>query len=125
MTVPEGMFEAVLPFFATGDLDASIKYYCETLGFKIDEQFHTEDWAMMWADGCQLFLLQDRRMAQEINRQQFQVVVAEVETLYEIHQKNGAEIVKPLAKTSYGRLEYTVEDINGYHFVFGRHVGGG
>jgi hypothetical protein len=30
----------------------------------------------------------------------------------------------PVSGVQYnGRLEYTVEDINEYHFVFGRHVG--
>lgn len=118
----EAKFWAVVPVLATSDVMRTAEYYRDVLGFAVDDTFSGPDWAMLWADQCQLFLSLNPTAAKTASGQQVAICVPGVDAMYEKHTANGARIVSDLKDQPWGLREYTVEDPNGYHLRFGAHI---
>ena len=117
----EKRFWAVVPVVATGDVATTVEFYRDVLGFELDPTYSGPDWAMMWADECQLFLSRNPVTAATARGQQVLVSVPGVDELYERHRANGAKIVSEIENKTWGLREYTVEDPSGYHIRFASH----
>ena len=113
---------AVIPVLATTDVMKTAAYYRDILGFSIDETFFGSDWAMLWADQCQLYLSLNPTAAKTAGGQQMLICVPGVDAFYEKHKANGANIISDLEDKPWGIREYTVEDPNGYHLRFEAHI---
>lgn len=113
---------AVVPVLATTDVAKTAAYYRDVLGFAIDDRFTGTDWAMLWADQCQLFLSLNPTAAETARGQKLMICVPGVDAFYEKHKANGANIISDLEDKPWGLRAYTVEDPNGYHLCFEAHI---
>ena len=118
----EARFWAVVPVLATTDVESTAKFYRDVLQFAVDDRFFGPDWAMLWADQCQLFLSLNPAVAKTAAGQQISICVPGVDAMYETHKANGATIVSDLKDQPWGIREYVVEDPNGYHLRFQAHI---
>ena len=122
MTKAEPDFWAVVPVLAANDVLQTAAYYRDVLGFAIDDTFSGSEWAMLWADQCQLFLALNPSLAGTAKGQQVSICVPGVDAMFERHKANGANIISDVEDKPWGLREYTVEDPNGYHLRFGAHI---
>ncbi len=113
---------AVVPVLATDDVSKTAAYYRDVLGFAMDDTVSGPDWAMLWADRCQLFLSLNPGAAATAAGQQIMISAPGVDAVYERHKAKGAKIVSELEDKPWGLREYTVEDPNGYLLRFESHI---
>ena len=118
----EPRFWAVVPVLATTDVLKTAEYYRDVLGFKIDDTYSGPEWAMLWADHCQLYLSLNPDMATSAHGQQVAITAPGIDDVYIAHKANGANIVSDIEDQPWGIREYIVEDPNGYHLRFGSHI---
>ena len=107
------------PIFATADIEATIAYYKDVLGFKTS-------WT--WGDpptfgsaslgnATMMFCLQPE-LAAKVQGHQHWFKVEDVDELYDRHLERGAKIVEPIENRPWDAREYVIEDLNGYHLRF-------
>lgn len=113
------MILGATPIFATADIEGSIRFYKEVLGF-------SSSWT--WGDpptfGCAswgsveiMFNLQPD-LAARVEGHQHWIRADEVDELYSRHVERGAKVVSPIEDKPWGVREYVVEDPSGYHLRF-------
>jgi catechol 2,3-dioxygenase-like lactoylglutathione lyase family enzyme len=111
------------PQFLVDDLARSIAYY-EKLGFTFGEPWDGF-YAIGQVDGLELHLKEAPKYdAERQHRREQQHVDAAagvdgIETFYARCIANGAQIVRPLAATAWGTMDFYVEDLDGYIVSFG------
>jgi catechol 2,3-dioxygenase-like lactoylglutathione lyase family enzyme len=111
------------PQFLVDDLARSIAYY-EKLGFTFGEPWDGF-YAIGQVDGLELHLKEAPKYdAERQHRREQQHVdaaagVDRIETFYARCIANGAQIVRPLAATAWGTMDFYVEDLDGYIVSFG------
>ena len=111
------------PQFLVDDLARSIAYY-EKLGFAFGEP-----WGGFYAiglfDGLELHLKEapkfepERRHRHEHEHLDAAAGVDGIEAFYERCMANGVDVVRPLAATEWGTLDFYIEDPNGHIVSFG------
>ena len=111
------------PQFLVSDLARAIEYY-ERLGFSF-----REPWGGFYAiglrDGLELHLKEDptseadRSWRREHEHLDAAGGVDGIEAFYEECTRNGATILKPLAVTEWGTMDFYVEDPDGNVIAFG------
>ncbi|MEK6233557.1 MAG: VOC family protein [Planctomycetales bacterium] len=116
-------FGAVCPVLATRNVMETARWYRDVLGFQIDNQWSSDDWAMLWADDSQLFLRLDPEVAAKAEGQQVLIAAPDVDAVYERHKAKRANIVSPLENKPWGPREYTVKDPSRYHLRFQKWIG--
>jgi catechol 2,3-dioxygenase-like lactoylglutathione lyase family enzyme len=101
-------FGSPMPVFRVKDVDASIAYYVERLGFELrwraDEAF-----ACVARDQCSIFLTDDN---QSQPRMWVWIGVQDVRTLYQQYVTSGAKIRNPPENFEWA-LEMQIEDLDG------------
>ena len=110
------------PQFLVTDLNKSITFYTEKLGFELE--FRYEDfYAGIIKDGCSIHLksgkpsLEERNNKRKNNDLDLVLSVENVEGLYDQLVKNSIDIVQPLCDRPYGK-EFYIVDPDGYIFAF-------
>lgn len=116
-------FTSLAPQFLVGDLARSIEYY-ERLGFTFGDP-----WGGFYAignrDGLELHLKEGPRSEAEggLRREHEHLDAAGgvdgIEAFYELCVENGASILRPLAATEWGTLDFYIEDPDGHIIAFG------
>ncbi len=107
---------------ATDNVPETVAHYRDVLGFAVDDALSGPDWAMPWADRCQLFQLLNPSAAATAAGQEVLICVPGVDAIYDRHKAKGAKIISELENKPWGLREYTVEDPNGYHLRFESHI---
>jgi catechol 2,3-dioxygenase-like lactoylglutathione lyase family enzyme len=115
---------SLAPQFLVDDLERSIAYYRDALGFTF-----AEPWGGFYAigrlDGVELHLKEaPKNPAERTHRRENEHLdasagVAGIEVFYEQCVARGARIIKPLAATEWGTKDFYVEDPDGYIICFG------
>lgn len=118
----------IRPSFIVRDLQASIAYYREKLGFQLDFQGPDGDpfWAGVSRDGVGIML---KTVAPDVPPQPHHtrhewapadalVYSADPDTLYEEFRRRGASFVTELSFVEPGLWGFAVADADGYHLVF-------
>lgn len=107
------------PIFATVDVEASIRFYKEVLGFN-----SSWTWGTPVTFGCAsfgstsiMFSLQPD-LAAKVGGHQHWFKVEEVDDLYAMHLERGAKVVSPIEDRPWDVREYIVQDPSGYHLRF-------
>jgi GNAT superfamily N-acetyltransferase/uncharacterized glyoxalase superfamily protein PhnB len=112
------------PIFAAADVSATARFYTEVLGF-------TSSWtwgeppafgAATWGKVTIMFGLQPD-LAARIEGHEHWIDVDDADALYRQHRERGATIVSPIEDKPWGKREYTVRDLNGYHLRFAGQTG--
>jgi uncharacterized glyoxalase superfamily protein PhnB len=115
----------VAPMLTVPDIEASVKFYCETLGFTCRNQ--TEGWALVERDAVEvMFALPNPHMpvftgAQFTGSLYFQMASG-VDELWE-SIRNKTTVVYPVETFDYGMREFAIRDNNGYLLQFGEEAG--
>ena len=111
------------PQFLVEDLARSIAYY-EKLGFTFGEPWEGF-YAIGLLDGLEIHLKEapkpeaERRYRREHEHLDAAAGVAGIEAFYARCTANGARIIKPLAPTEWGTMDFYIEDPDGNIVSFG------
>lgn len=107
------------PIFACADVDSTLKYYKEVLGF--DSTWTWGEPPTFGGASCMgvsiMFSLQPD-LAQIVGGHQHWIKVDDADTRYEEHLSRGAKVVSAIEDRPWGVREYVLEDPNGYHLRF-------
>jgi catechol 2,3-dioxygenase-like lactoylglutathione lyase family enzyme len=110
-TVPESStnsFGSAVPVFRVKDVDASIAYYLNALGFEL--RWHAGDgFACVARDKCSIFLTSDK---QSQARMWVWIGVEDVRALHSQYAASGAKIRNPPENFEWA-LEMQIEDLDG------------
>jgi GNAT superfamily N-acetyltransferase len=108
------------PIFPVADVVATVRYYCDVLGF-------AGDW--VWGDppdfgGVRwgkigVMFSQPSDPGTAVGGQWHSFFVQGIDTLYDRHKRNGATICSPREPKPWGLREYIVRDLNGHYLRFG------
>ena len=104
---------------ACGDVQQTVDFYCNTLGFK--QHWLWEDpptFASIGMGHVEVFIQHRPDLAGKIDGHAHCFHVEDVETLHAQHAAAGAQIISPLENKPWGLREYTVRDLNGYQLRF-------
>lgn len=122
-TTTKPRLTSLAPQFLVDSLDRSMTYY-RKLGFSFGEP-----WGGFYAigqmDGLELHLKEsprnvaDRRFQREHEHLDAAAGVDGIEAFYAQSVANGATILKPLAPTAWGTMDFYIEDPDGYIISFG------
>lgn len=108
MPAPQNTFGAPHPVFRVKDVDASLAYYIDALGFKL--QFRANPgFACVGRDACFIFLTDDN---QSQPRMWIWIAVENVRALHAQYEASGAKIRNPPNNFKWA-LEMQVEDLDG------------
>jgi catechol 2,3-dioxygenase-like lactoylglutathione lyase family enzyme len=117
------------PQFLVDDLARSIAYY-EKLGFTFGEPWDGF-YAIGQIDGLELHLKEapkddaERQRRREQQHLDAAAGVDGIEAFYARCTAKGARIVKPLAATAWGTMDFYIEDPDGYIVSFGGRAAAG
>lgn len=102
-------FTGAVPILRVNDLDASIDYYENKLGFK--QRWKWPYFASVGRDNVNIFLCQG---GQGHPGTWISIFMKDVMPLYEEYKKSGAIIVEPPMNFPWGHCEFLVKDLDGH-----------
>jgi catechol 2,3-dioxygenase-like lactoylglutathione lyase family enzyme len=124
----EPRLTAFAPQFLVDDLNRSLAFYSDVLGFNFGAP-----WGGFYAvgqrDGGELHIKHAPKLAAERAHRRDQehldayATVAGIEPFYAHCIARGADIIKPLAATPWGTTDFYLADPDGYILCFGEVVG--
>jgi catechol 2,3-dioxygenase-like lactoylglutathione lyase family enzyme/heme-degrading monooxygenase HmoA len=120
--------ESIRPFFIVKDLQASIAYYRDLLGFQVDFQGPPDDvyYAGVSRDGIGIMLKaiapdvqpQPNHTRHEWARWDAYIYTSDPDGLFEEFRQRGVTLVKPLSFIDEGLWGFEVADADGYVVAF-------
>ena len=119
------MKDAMQPMMHTRDLQASIAFYRETLGFSVDATWPPDgepSWAALSHGAARFMITVDTAEPALTGRLYF--YPDDVDEYYKNVSNRGAQVLRPPAATVYNMYEFSIEDPNGYLLSFGQPVEG-
>lgn len=113
------MLSGSTAILASPDIDATVKFYTDILGFASSWTWGDPPsfGAASWGKTTIMFAL-DPLLAGNIEGHQHWIDAEDVDALYDTHLERGVTIVSDIEDKPWGKREYTVRDINGYHLRF-------
>ena len=114
---------AIIPQFLVDDLDRSVAYYRDRLGFQLDfvyEGFY----ASVSRDGFAIHLkcapktVADRAHRKANEHLDAFIAVLQVRELFDELQTRGASVIKPLERRPWSAIDFYIEDPDGYLLCF-------
>jgi len=121
MKVPE--IHSSVPVIGTDDIEGSLAYYQDVLGFSFDFKYGDPPvYAGVNSGSAEIYFTHNPDLAQAIKQKKISpdifIWVTDAAHFFNLHLKNGAEIIEPLSDRPWGARQYVVRDINGYHLKF-------
>lgn len=111
------------PIFQVNDLDKSISFYCDVLGFV--KEFAYGDppyYAGVKRDHLVLHLCASTENEKRRGQGSTYVFCDEVDAYYAEITAKGAEITSPLNTYAYGMRDFQIKDIDGNLICFGKSI---
>lgn len=106
---------AAISIFACSDLEATLNYYRDVLGFKIDWTYgDPPNFGSASCGGVTIMFSQHPELAARSAGQSIWVKVDDADALHAEHRELGAKVVEEIGDRPWGVREYVVEDPNGY-----------
>jgi GNAT superfamily N-acetyltransferase/catechol 2,3-dioxygenase-like lactoylglutathione lyase family enzyme len=108
------------PVLAVDDIDKTIAYYHETLGFPQKWTWGNppNHGGVSWNGSTFLQFSLNPEYAKQTHGEFIWINSKNLNELYNLHQKNKVDIVVPVVTRPWGFTEYTIRDINGYFITF-------
>ena len=107
---------------AVHNLKASAAYYGDILGFTITECCDP-GWLFFNKDNCHIMVGEcpDAMPAKDTQAHSYfaYMVVADIDSYYQIVSSKGAELIKPIKDESWGMREFGVRTPDGHRIMFG------
>ena len=120
-------FNSITPQFLVDDLDESIGYYRDNLGFTLSFRY-SDFYAEVARDGCALHLkcapktISDRAHRKENDHLDAYIDVTGVDMLFAELERRGARIIVPLENRPWHCRDFYVEDPDGYIICFSEQI---
>jgi predicted enzyme related to lactoylglutathione lyase len=100
------------------DIEASVKFYQDVLGFNLIRRDLEHNFASFEFHGA-VFMMEQHPVREVGGRGVlFRFIIPDVNSYYQEVQSKGANITKPLKKMFYGLTRFYVEDPDGYQLKF-------
>ena len=127
------MLKQLIPNLMTENVDRTIAFYTQTLGFTLKDKYPEQGaaaWAELKRDGVTVMFQSRQSLAAEIpalqdapigTSQTFYTVVEDIGTLH-AELEGKVEIVQEMHTTFYGIKEFSFKDCNGYIFAYAEPV---
>ena len=109
-----------LPHLPVGDVDASVAYYEEALGFRLAWQTTDRKLTALASGPVELLLLVPWDGDGPPPSQSAYVYVEDPDALCAEYEEAGATIVEPVATRAYGMRDFVISDPDGHRFTLGR-----
>ena len=110
----------LMPRIPVSDMDRSIAYYQDALGFRLAWRTANGSLAAMASGDIEVVLLVPWSGASEPPAQSAYVYVEDPDALCAEYQQAGADVVEPVASRAYGMRDFVVRDPDGHRFTLGR-----
>ena len=117
---------ALTPMLHTSDIEATIKFYTEILGFKCNEYVKDWAWAALSRDSIEITFSvpeKNKNVKDTLKAATFYFRTDNVDELWN-ELKDKCEIVYPVADMIYGMREFGIYDNNGHLLHFGSIING-
>jgi uncharacterized glyoxalase superfamily protein PhnB len=124
------MYKSLTPNLMVSDVNETVKWYEEKLGFKFaNEQGSLDDpqeWAIIKAGDVQIFFQDTNSLVKEMPALKdmkiggsltLYIKVEDIHGLYNL-VKDKINILIDMKETFYGAKEFAIKDLNGYILVF-------
>ena len=130
-------FNKLIPELSVTDIQESLPFYTEVIGFKVEYSRHEENFYFLSIDGAQLMVEEvnnhwwtgelERPLGRGLN---FQIEVGDVSAIIGRLEEAGIDLFRPLKESWYrgdgvefGQLEFLVQDPDGYLLRFIQDIG--
>ncbi len=110
----------LMPRLPVSDLDRSIAFYQESLGFQLAWRTAAGGLAPLASDDIEVLLLVSWTGDAPPPPQSAYVYVEDPDSLCAEYQQAGADVVEPVASRPYGMRDFDVQDPDGHRFRLGR-----
>ena len=130
MTIEEARLAAVCPVLVSADIQRTVKYYVEVLGFWSARHYdRVETFAALYRDAIEFVIVQAKHGQVESNARRFgagydayinPATVSGVDLIYDEYRTRGVKILQAPRLTDYGSYEFVIEDIDGRQIGIGR-----
>lgn len=129
MSTTRPTLEAISPFFIVTNVDRTIAFYRDTLGFetRFQQPPHDPFFAILGRDGAQIFIKSDSNVSPLPNstrhpsmRWDAFVYAPDPDALAREFAEHGAAFSAPLTDTHDGLRGFEIRDPDGYVLFFGR-----
>lgn len=116
-------FQPILPIIWTNELDKTVDFYCNVLGFSYDENAdNSQLWFHLFRDECEIVVASPEgieTLGQPGFSGTFYITVDNIDELwYSI--KDKAEVCSEIETFEWGMREFAIYDNNGYMLQFGQ-----
>lgn len=120
-------YTGLVPALETWDMNATLTFYVDTLGFTVDGKMENNGkafWAMLRRDNVWLIFAEPR--IQKADKEpkltgQINIYTNDVDTVWKF-VKDKAKVVYPIENFKYGMREFAIHDNNGYIITFGKPI---
>ena len=115
----QAKLRGLTPMLRTWELDASIAFYRDRLGFSVENA--SEGWASLSRDGVELMLSAPNEHEGDVSPAftgSLYFLAADIEQLW-TRVREHARVCYPLEDFDYGMREFAIYDNNGYLLQFG------
>jgi len=110
--------------FACSDIEATLAYYKDVLGFQSDWKYgDPPSFGAASVGGVTIMFNLQPELAKRVHGHQHWIKVDEPDELFKMHSAK-ANIVSRIEDKPWGFREYVVEDLNGYHLRFAGPISG-
>ncbi|PZO26890.1 MAG: bleomycin resistance family protein [Flavobacteriaceae bacterium] len=114
-------FQPILPIIWTNELDKTVDFYCNVLGFSYDDKVdNSQQWFHLFRDECEIVVASPEgieTLGQPGFSGTFYIMVDNIDELwYSI--KDKAEVCSEIETFEWGMREFAIFDNNGYSFQF-------
>lgn len=116
-----------VPVICTDDIIKSLTYYQDVLGFTFDFQYGEPPvYAGVNSGDAEIYFNFSPELVKTLKERGLNpdifIWVTNVDYLFNIHVKNGAEIVEPISDRPWGARQYVVKEPNGYFLKFAQPI---
>ncbi|MCB0532903.1 MAG: VOC family protein [Lewinellaceae bacterium] len=114
--------QALRPIFYTTELEATIRFYVDILGFELGEKNDDWGWASLFKDAVEIMLAQPNLhtpFEKPVFTGSFYFNTDNVDALWE-KLKDNVKICYEIADFEWGMREFAIYDSNGYLLQFGQ-----
>lgn len=110
----------LMPRLPVGDMERSVAYYQEALGFQLAWRTRDGGLAALSSHGIEVLLLEPWTGTDAPPPHAVYVYVEDPDALCAAYQQAGADIEEPVASRPYGMRDFVVRDPDGHRFRLGR-----
>ena len=117
-------FHNLVPMLYTTDLEATIAFYTNHLGFTCGEQNKDWDWAVLYRDDVELMFATPNEHINFVKPEfsgSFYMKISNVDTLWQT-VKDEVEVCYAIDNFEWNMREFAIYDNNGYILQFGEEL---